>query len=554
MKKRIIYLLIFLIIIVSIFLVFNLNKEKEIVYKLDLDKSQLQLVEGDSSIINASIIPKDDNKKIIWKSSNPDIVIVEDGVIRTLKEGVAIIYAQLENTNIRSQCVVEVAKKIIEVNNVLLEKSTLELFVGDKIKLNYEVHPIEATNKNVKWQSDNLNVITVNESGEITAVGVGNANVSISSSNGKKAICNIIVKEKIVPVERIDLSQVNLNLKVGDKVKLNATVYPSNATNKNVIWSSSNSSVVTVNELGEITAVGSGTVQVSVSITNENKKALCTINVKQSTNKIHFIRQVSDAADAILLESNGNYAMVDTGMDNVNDNNLVLNYLRSLGVKNLEFILITHNHDDHVGGINAILGSEIAVKKIYIKTYLCKDKNCGNYQRSLYNNLVSVANSKKIPISYIEKDFTDGKSIILNEMDIKLYNTIQQMSTNFINKSENYNSVVQYITINNYKTLLGSDSYSSGILNGIINKVGKVDVFKIPHHGYEACAMSYDTASILNSKYLVVTNTYNSVGINNGQNSCIKYFNKSTPIYYVNDMSKSLIVNYEDKGISIIKN
>ena len=216
-------------------------------------------------------------------------------------------------------------------------------------------------------------------------------------------------------------------------------------------------------------------------------------------------------------------------------------------------MLITHNHNDHIGGGVAIINSGINVSQIYIKTYLCNDgSSCDASQKKRYNNFIDAAKQALIPITYIET-LKDGYTFNMNSISISLYNTEQRMDDSaYIHTNENYNSVLEYIVINNVKTLLTSDTYNSKILSPIANIVGKVDVLKVPHHAYSSCGVNSSNVKVLNPKYLIITNSITRLG--GSYVKCIKNFSSSLPRYFTNDMNNSVIVDYSNNKVEIIEN
>ena len=236
--------------------------------------------------------------------------------------------------------------------------------------------------------------------------------------------------------------------------------------------------------------------------------------------------------------------MVDTGMLTTDDNKFVYNYLKSVGVKELDFILITHNHDDHIGGAKYLIESDIKVDKFYIKTYIGRDSDSGTGTKN-YNNVINALNSKNIPIVYIDKSFTDGKGFTFYDMDIKLYNTTQIMNQQgYIGGNENYNSVMELITVNGKKVFLTGDSYSGKIMDNVSKQIGKVDVMKMPHHGFATCSMNAERAARLSPSYLIVTNAK--------IDACRQNFNSNIPTYFTKATSKNAIVVDIGDNISII--
>ena len=152
---------------------------------------------------------------------------------------------------------------VISVESVSLNSQTGELRVGEQTTLIATITPDNATNKSVTWKSDNTEAATV-ENGVVTAVGEGKANITVTTVDGNKtATCEITVlpeeepEPEVINVENVTLNSQNEELKIGETVALVATVMPSNATNKNVTWSSDNTNVATVNN-GVVRAVGEG--------------------------------------------------------------------------------------------------------------------------------------------------------------------------------------------------------------------------------------------------------------------------------------------------------
>ena len=142
------------------------------------------------------------------------------------------------------------------------------------------VAPSYATNKNVVWSSNDESVATVQE-GRITAIKPGVAIITVTTEDGgMTASCSVTVKERVYPVTGVTLDKSSVELKKGETVTLTATVAPDNATNKNVVWSSSDSSIAKV-ENGVVTAVESGTATITVTTEDGNLKASCVVTVKR---------------------------------------------------------------------------------------------------------------------------------------------------------------------------------------------------------------------------------------------------------------------------------
>ena len=169
----------------------------------------------------------------------------------------------------------------VPVESVSLDKTTLGLTEGETARLTATVEPSNATNKSVTWSSDNESVATVTN-GVVTAVGAGTATITVTTvDQSKTATCEVTVTAATVPVTGVTLNKTSTSLYVGDTETLTATAEPSDATNKNVTWSSDDTSVATVDASGLVTAVAPGTAVITVTTADGGKTATCTVTVSR---------------------------------------------------------------------------------------------------------------------------------------------------------------------------------------------------------------------------------------------------------------------------------
>jgi uncharacterized protein YjdB len=166
--------------------------------------------------------------------------------------------------------------KYIAVESVSLSPTELTLTEGENASLAFTISPSNASIKDVTWKSNSTSVATVSQSGRVDAVSVGTAQITVTTEDGKKtATCTVTVKAKVIPVTGVSLNKTSMALLIGGTEKLTATVSPSNATNKNVTWSSSNSSVATVDSNGNVSAIKVGTAIITVTAEDGGKTATC---------------------------------------------------------------------------------------------------------------------------------------------------------------------------------------------------------------------------------------------------------------------------------------
>ena len=204
---------------------------------------------------------------------------IDEGKTLTIPEGVTLTNngTIINKGDITKNGTIEGNQPIVPVTGVTLDKTSLTLTEGDTDTLTATVAPANATNKTVIWSSSDTSVATV-ENGKVTAVGKGDATITVTTVEGSfPATCTVTVK---VPVTEVSLNQTTMDLKVGESGELTATVEPADATNKNVAWTSSNESVATVDANGNVTAVSEGTAIITVTTADGNKTATCTVNVK----------------------------------------------------------------------------------------------------------------------------------------------------------------------------------------------------------------------------------------------------------------------------------
>ena len=173
------------------------------------------------------------------------------------------------------------AQTNVPVTGVTLSQTELSLTEGNTAQLTATVKPDDATNKNVTWSSDDTSVATVDATGKVTAVSAGTATITVTTvDQSKTATCEVTVTAAPVPVSGVSLNKDSTSLTVGDTETLTATVKPEDATNKAVTWTSSNSTVATVDQNGVVTAVARGTAVITAAAADgSGASASCTVTV-----------------------------------------------------------------------------------------------------------------------------------------------------------------------------------------------------------------------------------------------------------------------------------
>lgn len=166
----------------------------------------------------------------------------------------------------------------VKVSSVSLNDSSVSLVVGETVQLRASIQPSNATEKDITWASSKQSVATVSNSGLVTAVAEGSATIT-ASAGGKSATCSITVSKGVVAVTSVALNETTLELTEGDSETLTATVKPDDATDKTVMWSSSNPMIASVSN-GQVVANSLGETFITASVASLSAK--CKVTIRQA--------------------------------------------------------------------------------------------------------------------------------------------------------------------------------------------------------------------------------------------------------------------------------
>ena len=262
----------------------TVNFPKIAVESVSLDKATKTLFVGSTFTLTATVMPENAyDKRVNWKSSNTSVATVSDGVVTAKAAGTAKITATTVDGAKVASCTVSVQQAPnVAVTGVSLNKSSADLSVGETETLTATITPSNATNQNVTWSSSNTIVASVSSNGVVTAKASGTAKITVKTTDGNwTASCDITVRNSVITVTGISLNRTSVNLVIGQTETLAAIITPTNATDKNVTWSSSNTDIATVSSSGVVTAKAVGTVTITATTVDGNKTATCTVVVEK---------------------------------------------------------------------------------------------------------------------------------------------------------------------------------------------------------------------------------------------------------------------------------
>lgn len=254
----------------------------------------LTLTKGQTQKLTATVAPANaTNQAVTWKTSDKNVATVSpSGLVTAKSAGTATITCTAQDgSGVKATCKVTVT---VPVSGIQLSQTSAALTVGDTLTLTKTIYPSDATNQAVTWTSSSDAVASVDSNGKITAKTAGSAVITCKSvsDNSVVGICNVTVKAKVqtpseIKVNKITLNKTTASVTKGKTLQLTATVTPSNATKKEVKWSTSNKNVAMVSPSGLVTTKSAGTAIITCTAQDgSGVKATCKITVKNPVVKV----------------------------------------------------------------------------------------------------------------------------------------------------------------------------------------------------------------------------------------------------------------------------
>ena len=257
------------------------------VESVTVNPATLTIEAGQTSQLTATVLPSNAaNQNVSWSSSNTNVATVDqNGLVSAVSAGTANITVTTEDGGKTSTCAVTVTAPVapIPVTAISLD-ATATVGIGATKTLTVTYTPADAnTGKAVTWSSANTSIATVDANGVVTGVAAGTVAITATSTTDPSitASCNVTVQA--IAVTGVSVAPTSLSIKEGATSSLTATVQPTDATNRNVTWSSNNPAVATVNANGVVTGVAVGSTTITVTTEDGNKTATCAVTVTEAT-------------------------------------------------------------------------------------------------------------------------------------------------------------------------------------------------------------------------------------------------------------------------------
>jgi len=245
----------------------------------------LSLLIGKDSLLSIAVLPENvTNNKLIWTSSMPDIATVtQEGKVKALTLGTSIVsVASTDGSARKSSIVVKVIDHIDFISGITFTNTNPSLYESETLALTTTIAPANATYKTLKWTSSNTQVATVDSKGVVTGLVKGKATITAKATDGSgiSQSVEVTVKE-VIPITSLSFTTVLSGaLAIGETRTLEVAVLPLAAADQPLLWSSSNSNIVSVTN-GVIKGVGDGQAIITVaSRVNPNVNATIEVNVE----------------------------------------------------------------------------------------------------------------------------------------------------------------------------------------------------------------------------------------------------------------------------------
>lgn len=262
--------------------------DKEIkVTGVKLNKSETSLLVGGNETLTATVLPEDaTNQNVTWKSDKPEIATVDaNGKVTAVKVGEATITVTTEDGGKTATCKVTVKPNL--VSEITL--AALAIYVGESKAVTATVKPDDATNKELTWKSSDESIATVDATGKVTGVKIGTTTITATARDGSgvSGSCTVTV---LSHVKKVTVTPANLTLGKNKSYTLTATVDAQPGTDTGVTWTSSDTTIATVDATGKVTATDKvGTVTITAtSKADPAKKGTCTIKVSGDQTDIGY--------------------------------------------------------------------------------------------------------------------------------------------------------------------------------------------------------------------------------------------------------------------------
>ena len=284
----------------------NQNINNVVSYKVEITPSLISVDVGNTINLSASVMDSNNmsvfNPLITWQIDNPEIASIVNGTLTGIKEGQAVVKATYtdntgkiyEDTKILT---VTGASSASAPTNISINKSISNISVGDEAKIEYSFYPNDANNQ-FTWVSSDPSVISVDSNGNVKGLSSGTATITVSSSVDATILDTITITVAAKEIEKLEFSQsevmidannqATLTIEQGTTRTITPVVTPTNASNLNLVFIPTDSTIVSATPINNDTSVileglKAGTTELTVRSTNNIELKLLITVTKSSS-------------------------------------------------------------------------------------------------------------------------------------------------------------------------------------------------------------------------------------------------------------------------------
>lgn len=241
---------------------------------VSLSKTMVGLEIDESVKIVATVLPKNaTNKAVEWSVANTSVATVANGVVTGVAVGETTLTATTIDGGHTATIPVKVVTEKVAVTGIEWQGTASNIKEGKMAYFVAMISPENATDMSTIWESDNPEVASIGEIitednfvlAKITGIAPGKATISVTTNDGGFKRYRPITIDPIVKVTEINLWPTSAIIEAGQTQQFTATILPSNADNKEVEWSSSDTSIATVDATGKVTGIAVGEVTITVT-------------------------------------------------------------------------------------------------------------------------------------------------------------------------------------------------------------------------------------------------------------------------------------------------
>lgn len=264
---------------------------------ISLNVTTAEILKGENVELIATINPSNttDDKTITWTTSDEAIATVKDGVVTGMKEGTATITAKAGTKTATTTITV----KEIHIDGIEVDTKDLSLLIGETASIKATLTPTNTTDedKTITWSSDNEKVVTVDQQGNVKAIKEGTA--TITAKHGSfEAKTKVTVKE--IHIDELLMNVTTAELLKDESLQLSVIYKPENTTdNKNITWKSSDDTIATVDQKGNVKAIKEGTVTITATMAGKSVECKLTVIEKHISDET-----VALTKDLITIKNN----------------------------------------------------------------------------------------------------------------------------------------------------------------------------------------------------------------------------------------------------------